>query len=198
MALLHLARHGRVQNPGNIVYGRLPGWKLSDEGLAEARTLAESLAEQPIVAVYSSPLERAMQTAELVAAAVAGPLRVREDLTEWGLGLHWQGMAWADLPHRRPDEWRTYIERPQELTGVPETLRQLADRMSAAIRKIAALHPGDEVAVVSHSDPIKAAVLALTGDDLSRIHEEQLPTAGRITLDLSAEPARITGRWPVQ
>ena len=65
---LYLMRHGHVHNPNDILYGRLPGFFLSDQGKAQARAAGGWLAEKSIAAVYCSPMERARQTADLVAA----------------------------------------------------------------------------------------------------------------------------------
>ena len=68
MTVIHLVRHGEVENPKGIIYGRLPGYHLSERGLRQARGAAEHLAEREIGAVWSSPLERARQTADAIAA----------------------------------------------------------------------------------------------------------------------------------
>jgi broad specificity phosphatase PhoE len=181
---VHLVRHGQVHNPRRIVYGRLPGWTLSEKGRAQAEEVARHLAGRPIVALYSSPLERARETAEILGRALGLPVQVRDSLTEAALAAQWEGMSWPHvwLTHRRA--WQTYRRRPLEMSA-PEPLAALAQRMAAALRAICSEHPGREVVAVSHGDPIKAAVLALTGGDLSRLHDTKLRTGGRIALDVT-------------
>src|SRR5262245_12806685 len=93
--LVHLVRHGLVDNPRRLVYGRLPGWHLSPEGKRQAEGAARHLAGRPIAAVYSSPLERARETAAIVAAGA--PVTVRDDLTEAALAAPWEGLPWAHV-----------------------------------------------------------------------------------------------------
>src|ERR1700758_5384497 len=73
-AVVHLVRHGEVDNPGGVLYGRLPGFYLSEAGLLVAKAAADFLAGRDITAVRSSPLERALQTAEPIAAEFGLPI----------------------------------------------------------------------------------------------------------------------------
>jgi broad specificity phosphatase PhoE len=183
---VHLVRHGQVHNPKRMVYGRLPGWSLSTKGRAQAEAVARALRGRPITALYSSPLERAQETAAILGQALGVPVRVRGDLTESALAARWEGMSWPQvwLAHRR--EWETYRKRPLDLDA-PEPLAALAERMTRAVRDLAAAHRGEEIVLVSHGDPIKAAVLALTGGDLATVHDERLPTGGRVVLDVAPD-----------
>jgi broad specificity phosphatase PhoE len=72
----------------------------------------------------------------------------------------------------------------------------LAARMAGVLRALAEAHPEAEVVAVSHGDPIKAGVFALTGEDLGRLHTLPLPTGGMISLEIEAAGARIRGPWP--
>src|SRR6201999_4620367 len=65
---VHLIRHGEVHNPDGILYGRLPGFRLSDRGRAQAAAVGDALAGRDIVAVIASPLQRAQETAAFIAA----------------------------------------------------------------------------------------------------------------------------------
>jgi broad specificity phosphatase PhoE len=183
---VHLVRHGQVDNPRRVVYGRLPGWHLSDKGRRQAEAVARRLAGRGVSALFSSPLERARETADIIARALDVPVQVRDDLVESALAARWEGLLWLQVFTRRHREWRTYRKRPHELDA-PERLDRLAARMSAAVRSLAAAHRGGQIVAVSHGDPIKAAVLALSGRDLSLLHEEKLPTGGRVVLDVAAD-----------
>ena len=193
---VHLVRHGQVDNPRRIVYGRQPGWHLSAKGRRQAEAVARALAGRAVAALFSSPLERARETADIVARTLALPVQVRDDLTESALAAHWEGLSWLHVWTQRHREWHTYRKRPLEMEA-PEPLLDLAARMSAAVRALAAAFPGRQVVAVSHGDPIKAAVVTLTGGDLARLHEEKLPTGGRIALDVpAAGPAAVAERQP--
>ena len=196
MTLLHLVRHGQVENPEKIVYGRQRGWRLSERGRKEAEEVARHLGGRPVARVYTSPLERAVQTATVVAGACGCEVEPREDLVEALLCQPWEGMRWRDVRLGRAREWARYLFRPHELTDVEEDLCALAERMARALRALAAEHPGAQVVVVSHGDPLKAGVLALTGGDLRDLHRHPIPTGGLVSLEYGgAGPARIAERW---
>jgi broad specificity phosphatase PhoE len=195
MTLVHLVRHGLVENPRRLVYGRLPGFHLSPDGRAQAEAAARRLTGRPIAALYSSPLERARETADLIAGELGLPVDVRDGLTEAALAAVWEGLEWAHVRKAHAAQWETYLHRPMELADVPETVAALADRMARAIRDLAAAHPGAEVAAVSHGDPIKAGVLALTGGDLADLNRFYLPTGGIVSVRIEPERAIIAERW---
>ena len=183
---VHLVRHGQVHNPKRMVYGRLPGWRLSAKGRAQAEAVAHALAARPVAALYSSPLQRARETAAIIGETLGLSVRVRDDLTESALAERWEGMPWPQvwLAHRR--EWQTYRKHPLDLDA-SEPLARLAERMTHAVRELARTHRGEEIVLVSHGDPIKAAVLALTGGDLGRIHDQRLTTGGSVVLDVAPD-----------
>ena len=182
MTLVHLLRHGLVDNPRRLVYGRLTGFHLSAEGRAQAEAAARRLAARPIVALYSSPLERARETAEVVAGVFGLPVTVRDDLTEAALVAHWEGQSWAHVKEADRPRWETYLHQPHDLADVTETIAALGERMKRAIRDLAGAHPGAEVVAVSHGDPIKAGVIASTGGDLAALNRFYCPTGAIVSL----------------
>lgn len=194
MTRVHLVRHGEVHNPDNVVYGLLPGFELSAEGEQQAKSAAGHLSERPIAAIYSSPLERAQSTAKFISDATGAGISLRDELIEWRLGEHWEGLSWAEIPRSRPEEWDAYMHRPDEMEFLEEPLELLAKRMAGAVREISFAHVDQETVVVSHADPIKAAVLALTGSPLGEIHETSLPTGSIVTMEF--ESGRVVERWP--
>lgn len=192
---LHLVRHGQVENPRRIVYGHQPGWRLSAEGRRQAAAAAARLRASPIAHVYTSPLDRARETADAIAAATGAAVSVEPAVVESALGAYWEGLPWTEVKTARRREWETYLHRPHEVDFVPETFAALAERMTAALRRIADAHAGAEAAVVSHGDPIKAALCALAGVPIARIHEFKVPTGSVVAVDMDARGARIAGRW---
>ena len=196
MTVLHLVRHGQVDNPQKIVYGRQRGWRLSERGRTEAEAVARHLGGRPIARVYTSPLERAMQTATAIAGTCGGEVEPRDDLLEALLCSPWEGLPWREVKRERAREWARYLFHPLEVCAVAEDLRALGARMDTALRAIAATHPGQQVVAVSHGDPLKAGILALTGGDLRELHRSPIPTGGLVSLDLDGPaPARILERW---
>jgi broad specificity phosphatase PhoE len=196
VTVLHLVRHGQVDNPQKIVYGRQRGWRLSDRGRAEAEAVARHLAGRPIARVYTSPLERAVQTATVIAGTCGGEVEPREDLVEALLCAPWEGRPWREVKRDRSREWARYLFRPLEVCEVAEDLKALAARMETALRAIAAAHPAQQVVAVSHGDPLKAGVLALTGGDLRELHGRPIPTGGLVSLEVEGPGlARVLERW---
>lgn len=181
MGRVHLVRHGEVHNPGHVVYASLPGFGLTERGQTQAGEVARYLRNAPVTAVWSSPLQRAVETAEPIARAHDLPIRVSDDLIEWKMADDWAGIRWEDLPAQRPGELEAYLEHPLDLGFASETLAQLADRMRTALKDIASRHDGD-VVVISHQDPVQAARLSLTGRDLASQHIDKPMHGTVITL----------------
>src|SRR5690349_25035754 len=96
MAAVLGIRHGEVENPDHLVYARSAGFPLDARGLEAAGRLGEALRNAPVVAVWASPLERAVQTAEALAEPHGLPVQVDERLIEWGGLVRWQGRRWAE------------------------------------------------------------------------------------------------------
>ena len=179
LASVHLVRHGEALNPDGIVYGDLPGFFLSDAGRAQALTAAARLSGVPVDALVVSPLERARETAEPIAAAVGAKLLIDDRLTEWTIGTRWAGVAWLDLPTRFPGEVEAYGEHPDDLPFLSETLADVANRMHDVIVELGERHPGGTAVLVSHQDPVQALRLRLIGRDLSDLQADK-PSHGSV------------------
>lgn len=170
---VHLVRHGEVHDPDHIVYASLPDYDLSPLGREQARAAARYLGRQPVVAIWSSPLLRALRTAEPIAARSGLPVKVEPDLKEWGLMDRWSGVRWEELPVEFPGEVEAFMDHPQDLPFSPESLQQLAQRAGDAVRRLADIHPHGDVVVVSHSATVRAATLDLTGTPLDRFWDDK-------------------------
>lgn len=194
---MHLVRHGEVHNPDHVVYAALAGFGLSERGHAQAKDVARYLRSAPVTAVWSSPLQRAVETAEPIARAHDLPIRVAEDLVEWKMANDWAGISWEDLPTERPGELEAYLEHPLDMPFASESLRRLAERMRTVLADIAAHHDGD-VVVVSHQDPVQAARLSLTGRDLTNQHTDKPMHGTVITLRPGTPWTELTSWSPEQ
>ncbi|MFP3913886.1 MAG: histidine phosphatase family protein [Actinomycetota bacterium] len=177
---VHLVRHGEVHNPGHVVYAGLPGFSLSRAGTEQARAVARYLGRQPVVAVWASPLERALRTAEAVAGRLGMAVRVDPRLAEWQLMDRWAGVAWDDLPEKHPGELEAFLAHPASLEFAPESLVELGGRMAASIRELESEYPHGDVVVVSHSAPLRAATLVVTGAPLDDFWDHR-PGHGAVT-----------------
>ncbi len=163
MPTLFLIRHGENDYfKQNRLAGRLPGVHLNPRGREQAEALAESLANTLLKAIYSSPLERAVETAEPLAMATRMEVQLRSDLTDTDVG-EWAGRSWKAL--RRTKVWKVIQQTPSRFQFPGgETFVQTQDRVVAALEAIAAAHAArDLIAVIFHADPIKLAVAHYIG-----------------------------------
>ena len=156
--LVHLVRHGQVDNPGKVLYGRLPGFNLSPRGRSQAELLAKHFAPAPLAGVLSSPLERAQQTADPIAAAHG--LEVETDVRLVEAGNLFEGAAgnvvWYLLRH--PATWWRLHDPKAPSWG--ERNIDLATRMQAAVAAARERFAGAQVVLVSHQAPIWVCRLA--------------------------------------
>jgi len=167
LTAVHLLRHGEVHNPAGVLYGRLPGYRLSALGEQMARRVADTLVEQgrDVVEVTASPLERAQQTAQPVAAAFGLAVRTDERLIE--AENHFQGKTFGvgDGSLHHPEHW--WVLRNPLRPSWGEPYRQQAARMLAAARDAAARAAGHEAVLVSHQLPIWMARRSAEGKRLA-------------------------------
>jgi broad specificity phosphatase PhoE len=156
--VVHLVRHGQVENPRRVLYGRLPGYHLSRRGRAQADLLAAHFAGAPLAAVVASPLERAQETAAPIAAAHG--LEVRTDLRLIEASNVFEGAAgnivWYILRH--PGLW--WKLRDLRTPSWGERNVDLVERVHAAVDAARSEFAGHQVVLVSHQAPIWVARLA--------------------------------------
>ncbi len=192
---VYLVRHGEVDNPDHVVYADLPGFGLSSLGHRQAQALAGHLADRPIGAVVTSPLQRAVETARPLATRLGLDPIIEPALTEWSLARRWAGVRWESLPERFPGELEAYLEHPVELPFAPESLPELADRMAAAVARHVEGTTGP-VVFVSHQDPVQAVRLHLTRRPLGLLHHDKPAHGTVIRLEPTSEPRWVeTERW---
>jgi broad specificity phosphatase PhoE len=180
--LVHLVRHAEVDNPDHLVCGSLPGFELSPHGLEQARRVGRYLGPRPVVAIWSSPLQRSLRTAEEIAARSGVPVRVHPDLTDWSLMDRWRGHSWDSISNLFPGELEAYLEHPQRLEFIEEQLGEVAERASAVARALDEEHPHGDVVIVSHQDVVQALRLHLAGASLATFQDEKPPNGGVVTL----------------
>ena len=187
--LVLLVRHGATPTTGKLMPGRAPGLHLSEAGQAQAAAVAERLASVKLDAIYTSPLERARETAAPTAAA-AGLVPIEEPgLLEADVG-EWTGKTLASLA--RLKEWRGVHGSPSTFRFPGgESLAELQARVVAVLDRVHAAHPGGTVACFSHSDPIRLGLVFALGAPLDAF--------GRVVVDTGSISAiRFTGADPPQ
>lgn len=150
--VVHLLRHGEVENPTGVLYGRLAGFHLSEAGVLMAKRAAEALAGLDIVAIVSSPLERAVETATPASEQFQLPIRTDERLLE--ATNHFEGRTFGvgDGALKHPSNWRHVINPFRPSWGEP--YQHIAKRMLAAIASARDEARGHEALCVSHQLPI--------------------------------------------
>lgn len=158
-----LVRHGATATTGRVLPGRAPGLHLSGRGRAQADAVASRLGalDPAPAALYTSPLERARETAAPIARALGLRARAMSGLTECDFG-EWTGRRLSAL--RRRSEWR-HVQHSPSTFAFPggESFAAMQRRVWGALEALAERHPGQRVVAVSHADPIKAAVTFAMG-----------------------------------
>lgn len=188
MTTFLLIRHAHNDFLGRGIAGRTPGVHLNDVGKRESDSLAASLAVQ-VDAIYSSPLERARETAEPLAARTGLPIQIAEELLEIDFG-EWSGRSVEEL--RALDTWRVF-NTFRSSVRIPggETLVEVQSRMLGFIQRIAREMPGARVALFSHGDPLKTVLAYYLGMPLDFLMRLELSPASVSSLDLSEHGVRV-------
>ncbi len=170
MTTILLIRHATNDYVDKKLAGRLPGIHLNQAGRIQAEKLADHLKLQPIRAIYSSPLERAVETATPLATQLNLELKIEADLIEFNFG-DWTGLASSEL--MKMEEWERF-KYFRSFTRPPhgELFSELQQRVVFTLEKITLAHPDQQVAVVTHADHIRAALayyLGFPADSMFRL-----------------------------
>ena len=183
--IFHLIRHAAHDRVGSVLVGRLNGVHLSLAGRAQARELAQHFAREDIAAVFSSPRERAQETADAIARDLTMNHRVSNALDEVNYG-GWQGRSFDELA--ADEDWQRWnAARSMARPPRGETIAEVQARMLAELLHLNATSPGAQFILVSHAEPIRAMLLHLLGlsaDSWSRIEVEPA-SVSTIALDRS-------------
>jgi broad specificity phosphatase PhoE len=159
--VVHLVRHGEVHNPTKVLYGRLPGFRLSDAGEAMAKKAAAWFAGKDVVRLVSSPLERAQQTAAPIAGKLDLPVEVDDRLIEAGNAFEGLRVGVGDGALRSPQHWWKLRNPFRPSWGEPYV--EIAARMLAAVEAARDAARGAAAVCVSHQLPIWTLRLHLEG-----------------------------------
>lgn len=191
MTRVFLARHGESDwNVENRFQGHTDR-PLTERGREQARALARELAAESLQAIYTSPLRRARETADVVGTALGIDPVADPDLVEIDVG-GWAGLSRAEAEERHPQAFRRWVEGGEGWED-GETFERMAARVVGALRRIAAAHPEGSVLVVSHGGPIRAVLASALGMEVRehrRAHRVE-PNA-RLSV-VTVEDGRITG-----
>ncbi|HWF58205.1 MAG TPA: histidine phosphatase family protein [Candidatus Dormibacteraeota bacterium] len=192
---VYLARHCDVRNPDRVLYGHLPNFPLSEKGVRQAHALGSTLAATSARQIFTSPLERARQTAEIIAGHIPGSaITVTDDLIEARFGLYLQGVQPKHVPWRRP-LWLIHMVWPGLLPN-DERVDEMAARVERPIRQILTTAPEEGGICVSHGDPIQAFWVRSEGRPAWALHRLQCAKGGMLELDYAGGQLRQTTYRP--
>jgi broad specificity phosphatase PhoE len=188
--VLHLVRHGEVDNPRGTLYGRLPGFGLSAEGRVMAKAAADFLAGRDVTVLRSSPLERTLESAEPLEAQFGLAVQVDERLIEpWN---YFEGMTFGvgNGALRRPGHWMQLRNPFRPSWGEPYT--EIAERMFAAMSDAVRAADGHEAVCVTHQLPIWVVRRSVEGRPLWHDPRRRQCALSSVT-SFSYRDGRITG-----
>ncbi len=152
-----LIRHCLHESIDHVLVGRGPDVLLSAAGIEQGKRLAAALADRGIAGVKSSPRARARQTAEMIASRLGKSVEIRAEFDETDFGA-WSGRSFNSLQDdRRWKRWNCEREACRPPGG--ESIHELQNRVLAGLGCLAAAHPGASIVVVTHAEPIRAAVM---------------------------------------
>jgi broad specificity phosphatase PhoE len=185
-----LARHGETDWNRD---GRFQGHAdppLNAAGRRQAVELSVALAPEQLAAVYSSPLRRAVETAEVIATAHGlEPVPV-DALREVDVGS-WQGLTRAEVEKRFPEQHARWLEYGQGWED-GETYEQMGERVVAALLDLAAAHDGDRILAVTHGGPIRAAIAFADGTSHADARRRGPTIANVYLVEFTVEDSRLS------
>ncbi len=189
MTTFLLIRHGLTDAVDHVLTGTRSGVHLNAVGRAQVARLAERLRYVPLVAVASSPLERALETAAPIAATHQIEIETIDALTEFEVG-DWAGRTFASLDETK--EWKRFnAVRSQTRPPGGELMLDVQRRGVSALLDLHARYASGTVAVVSHGDVIRAALLYVLGMPIDFVHRLEVAPASVSILELSDGEPRV-------
>lgn len=189
---LLLIRHGENDWVGsNRLAGRTPGVHLNEKGMRQAQALADLLEDQPISAVFSSPLDRCMETAKPLAHRLGLPVVAEEGVLEVDYG-EWRGQNLKDLA--KDPAWKMVQHYPSNFRFPEgETLQEVQYRAVAAFNRIHQTFPNQTVAVFSHGDVIRTTLAYYLGTHIDLFQRIAISTASVSVLALANQRPMVLG-----
>ena len=180
MTVFHLVRHASHIHQGQVMVGRAGDVPLSDKGRIEAAETAGRLAREPVDAILTSPRRRALESAAQIAAATGAPVQVEAGLDELDFGA-WTGLTPQALEaDPRWLHWNAH--RSAGCCPGGESMRDVWARVSSVLDRLAEQSSSATFVLVSHAEPIRAAVLTALGRSFDDFIQFDIPTGGIATL----------------
>lgn len=187
--LFHLVRHASYDLTGRALGGRVPGHSLTAAGREEAGALAAGMAGRPVARLVTSPVQRARETAQILAAALGRAAEVEDEFDEIDFG-RWNGMPFEALDGDPAwQAWNRFRGHARPPGG--ESMPAAQARALACVARLHAAHPGGEIVAVTHGDIIKAVLAHFLGTPLDMLRRLDVAPASRSVLVLYDQDARV-------
>jgi broad specificity phosphatase PhoE len=189
VTVFFLVRHGEHALQGRIIAGHKGGIGLSAKGRAESAAMAERLAREELAAIYASPLDRTRETAAILGTRLDVPIAIRDDLIELDFG-EWTGLTFDQV--RGDPRWVPW-QSCRSIAQIPggESWRQVQDRIVGALFDLRRRHPQGGIALVSHGDVIRAALLFALGMPLDLSSRIEIGTGSLSTVRIDDAQIRV-------
>ena len=184
-----LIRHATTSAVGRRLSGRMPGVYLNEEGRLQAQKLSERLAGLPLKAVYSSPLSRTVETALPICKMFNIENVISENFMEIEFG-DWTNRQIDQIAHEPEFQLFNSFRSSTRIPG-GESMLEAQLRMLQGLEKLCLQHPGEMVAIVSHSDMIKATIAHYAGIHLDMLQRIEISPASISVIEIYEETARI-------
>ena len=191
MTRILLVRHGNTDALGKHLSGRMPGVHLNEAGRQQADNLVKRLLEAEISCIYSSPLERAVETATPLAIAKNVQVITIQNFIELDFG-EWTGRSFNDLDKNILFQ-RFNTLRSNTIIPGGESMHEAQARMISGIQKLCKLHPNETIVIISHSDMIKATIAWYSGIPLDLFQRLEISPASISTIEIYEDAIRIVG-----
>jgi ribonuclease H / adenosylcobalamin/alpha-ribazole phosphatase len=181
-----LLRHGQTPNSVEKRYAGVSDVPLTEAGVQQAAAAGKRLAPAGLTVIVTSPLLRAVRTAEEVAAATGAPVEADEDFRETDFGA-WDGLTFPEVRERWPAELTAWLADPAVAPPGGESFADVSTRVTGALRRLLARHQGQTVLIVSHVTPIKTLVAAALLAPPPALYRMHLDVAALCRIDWYAD-----------
>jgi len=191
MAEIYIVRHGITESNKKRIYMGRSQEGLAPEGIIQAGNLGKSLLPLGIKRIYSSPMQRALETASIIANTLKVPVEIERDLAEMELGI-WTGLTEQEVSKKFPDEYRLWNTRPHDLfLADREPLTEVQQRALKAIAHIKEMNDGFPVLAVTHVAIVRCLILYYQSLNLNLYRTIPVPNVSVFRLQLDGDFGRI-------
>jgi len=184
-----LIRHATTDTVGKKLSGRTAGVHLNEKGKVQAQELTKKLTNTSIAAIYSSPLERAVETAEPIATTHQLEIFINNNFLEIDFGA-WTNASFETLQNEKQFQLFNSFRSATRIPG-GELMLEAQARIVAGMQQLCIQHPNETVAIVSHADLIKAAITYYAGIHLDLFQRIEISPASVSIVEVYEETARI-------